>query len=116
VKRRLGAWWRLGIVLTAFWMVGGTVYFAALQIDELTDTIESSYGFCLSQAPPRASAVASCSDEMTRGFYSIDRGTIWLQALGIAAVLAVLAWMVFGILYGSTLWILAGRKAGKKSE
>lgn len=112
---RLNLWMRLAIVLTVFWMFGATLAITIKEATKADDAASSTFYLCQdSQRMPADSGAAfmwkgmDClkERERIRGYYSP-----WIQGVSFAGIYAVLAWIFGGILYGSTRWILAGRKS-----
>ncbi len=111
VIRRLGMWPRLGIVLTLFWMMGGTTYFSVKSTNDRYATYEAFRDLCerLNTSLP-ADKKSDCYAEWNADLDRLHVGPIWRDSAGIAALLAGLVWLVIGVLYAAVRFVLAGRK------
>lgn len=111
---RLNLWIRLAIVLTAFWMVGATFTIALKGSAKANEAASATLDQCQDAQRLSGDFLAAAmwkgkdcwkERERVRGYY-----TPWTEGLVFAGIFAVLAWIFGGIFYGSTRWVLAGRR------
>lgn len=111
---KLNGWIRIGVVLSALWMVGASAYYfsedakrrsdlALYMAKSRSDCLKDNYLSRLESRPERPCAKQEDAD------YLYD--TPWLAILVLPTIYLVLAWIVIGIAYGSIRWIWKGFKA-----
>lgn len=102
---RLGMLGRTVVVLSAFWMVGATLYFAN-QLDlGARESADISYQLCTRDPQERT----DCWDIREADYGAYTDG-LWLLAAGRAAIILSAALLAFAVLYWSGRWIAAGRR------
>lgn len=108
-RPRLGAWMRLGIVLTGLWLVVGSTALWVWQYNINADGDRRRLAICeeFNQTVPQKSQT-DCFARFESDLKS-DSGEFPQQVMA-TGIAAVLAWLLFGIGYGLVRWILAGRK------
>lgn len=114
MKRHLGPLMRLGIVLTGFWLVGGTPMMAFREIGSQYEAIRAGYGLCLKlNANLPADKWADCGKEMEDSFRQqrVYSRYAWGTAALAAAAIAIAGWIMSLLLYWSARWIMAGRNS-----
>lgn len=114
--KALGVWSRLGIVITAFWMVGGSLYLAADQMRIDREVMATTRDMCIKRNIrfPKLEK-ESCEEEYYADISreSADRWRILWDASKVAGLIASIAWVFIGILYISARWVLAGRSVDR---
>lgn len=113
---KLGALSRTIIVASCFWMAGGTFYIATNLDDDARAGSEAFYEACMGlvfEGSPTARTPDYCRatrDQFYESRTSLLVGGLWGYASIIAAYYLLGALIVFGLIYGSIRWIVAGRK------
>ena len=106
---------RLGIVLAALWVFGGTCFFAQQSIRSAQNQIAAAEERCRSGMIAYAadSALAArCRDaaERNRMLLARERPSYWGQAFVIAVTNVLLVWFALTVALVIIRWILAGRR------
>lgn len=107
---KLSVWQRLSIVVTLFWIAGGTVYAVANGI-RLHDNFERAAFFdCREKAGYANDSMNPCIafSEREAGPYQIEK--TFLDGLIASAVIASGAWILLLALLLPIKWVLAGRR------
>jgi len=107
---RLGMWMRLGIVLTALWIVGATLYRGSERVVRDSESAFFLKNICeqrqaLEPEIPRP----DCEREFNDAQRIASMGQPFQIAAIEASVWAGLFWITLGIFYLLGRWILAGR-------
>lgn len=116
VGMKLGVLSRTLIVLSCFWMVGGTFYIAQRLDTEARAASKSFYEACYDLAiegSPLVGTTDDCRTESDRRYEARTRlleGGLWGFSASLAGFFLVGCLIVFGLIYGSARWIVAGRR------
>ena len=102
---RLGGVGRAVIVASCFWMAGGTLFIAGGIEDANLRAAQLASDECT-----KISGAANCSSVWNTVYYTREEGGVWREAAVEATLLLVLALILFGAIYVSIRWVLAGRK------
>ncbi|KGB51779.1 hypothetical protein FG91_04145 [Sphingopyxis sp. LC81] len=105
LKRPLGMWERLAVVLTSLWIVGYSIfgYFAIAGVRD--EQLKTAKLFCPSHE-------AVCMSEYMLSWTSWGDFMFALWAFGIAIGVALAFWSLVWAVYATAKWIWAGRKQG----
>ncbi|WP_114227020.1 MULTISPECIES: hypothetical protein [Sphingomonas] len=109
---KLGVWLRLAIVLTGLWLVIAPVWMSASEREKQFTTAFDLYKACSQNAwePYDAKRIAGCENDKQILLKSATDAPLYVEALGVCAVLAVMVWLLGLIAYGLVRWILRGRE------
>lgn len=118
-------WWRIGIVMTILWMIGGTLGFHMQVMNQRVEYSGSLYKFCvdgidrLEQQYPDTNYTKdreACSTRSRKYLASeTPAATVFWQCLGVTTILAIVAWVLVLIGVFTVRWILAGREGQEDS-
>lgn len=105
---KLGALARTIIVLSCFWMAGGTFFIAQNKAADARAKASTFLDSCLT--PPIGDFDCWAGrDRIYEAHTEQLAGGLWGYAAISAAFYLVLALILFGLIYGSARWILAAR-------
>lgn len=117
---RLNVWMRLAIVATVLWLIGGTIGFHMQTMNQRNEFAGHLYKFCIDgfdrlqeQYPGTdySKNREECMKNMT-DYYASETpplGVLKGSFLG-TAIIALLAWVLGGIVCWVTRWVLRGRQ------
>lgn len=109
IRVRLGMLSRTIIVLSALWMIGGTM-FIALQMSNRADKVaDAVMRSCNEESTLEADCLTVRHDAYTTEIAELSGG-LWGYAIVQALMLLGIVLTAFGIVYGAFRWITAGRQ------
>lgn len=106
---KLNMWQRLGIVLTAIWLVMGTLWLAGVQFETDYRSIGQAYEVCTSNANV-ADLWARCDKAKDESFAAENRSSVFGMAALFAAIVAAVVWAFAYLVLWTGKWVLAGRR------
>lgn len=104
--RKLNAWYRAAIVLSALWAVGAGMTAAIIDRQQMRAFANRMYGYCADD--PVAQMSGRCGEELFRLSNSAWPTTL-IKAASTAIIPLMLAWLGIAIAVPTVRWILAGR-------
>ena len=119
VSRQLNAWKRLAIVATAISIIGGTATIDIQTMDQQSEFATNLETFCLhgydrleEQYPGTDYSVQrdKCISDAVHNATLTPASKVLRQSFFIACGLVLVAWALFGIVFATVRWILAGRE------
>jgi hypothetical protein len=105
---KLGVWPRLGLVLTALWLAGGTYYYATTEQQEWLDLDAQVNVRCMYNSPSPM-AMQECQRRSEESMTRLRDSNVWMNSFWFSLMLAVLAWIIVGVAYVATRWVRAGK-------
>jgi hypothetical protein len=114
-KPILNVWIRLMVVLTGVWMAAGTATFYFRELNEWHSGTNFNYQMCMRESGRTLSVALAdrCASDMARSHQALNdaRAEFFWGSAGMAAILAVIGWLLTGLTYLAARWILAGRRS-----
>ena len=104
--RKLNAWYRAAIVLSALWAVGAGMTTAIIDRQQMHAFATRMYGYCAENREAQMSG--RCGEELFR-MNNSDWATTLVKAASTAIIPLMLAWLSIAIAVPTVRWILAGR-------
>jgi hypothetical protein len=118
---RLNVWQRLAIVITVIGIIGGTMTLHVLTMKQQRDFAIGMERVCthmvdrLQEDSPDKDFSArreKCASEMGHNATLTPASTVFWGSFFIASGMALVAWVLFGIVFATVRWVLAGRARG----
>ena len=120
---RLGVWARIGIVVSVLWMLVATVAMTSNELADWRTRTASMQELCLrvsDKLPPSmvSAAYTKCEQDSRSSTNAMieARWPLLKGSAGLSAVALILAWLLFGVIYGTVRWILNGRRNIRKPD
>jgi hypothetical protein len=115
LRKKLGVWVRLGIVLTIIWLAGAAVAWPAYRINQFENALSEGLGNCLANRSGDGSPLydpgpspAECRDMFNPKY--MDKGQMWLGDILFALGAGVAAWIAAIVCRIIARWVRSGRE------
>jgi len=100
---RLNGWHRIGLVLSALWVLGAAIHVRNKQENAAHDLFQSQYRMCLEQESP----VKNCSDTVSLQA-AMDATVYWSDVAFYAFGPAIAGWFIALITIRTFRWVSDG--------
>lgn len=101
---------RLSIVLTVLFIAAFTVIASMKVNNDHYNLVSISYNFCIdTEVKQPKPNLDRCSQEMTNSFERWDGSIVWRDRFFVALAIAAFIWLLIGLTYAVTRWVLNGR-------
>jgi len=100
---RLNGWQRIGLVLSALWVLGAAIHVRTKQVDAADELFQFQYRLCLEQVNP----VKNCSDTVSLQA-AMDATAYWPDVAFYAFGPAIAGWLVVLMAIRTFRWVSDG--------
>lgn len=105
---RLNGWYRLAIVATIAWLLGGFLWFNSMLVEEARSALDFVFKNCVdAKSSNNDFDFSDCYSRFSADYEKTIQQGLWISAAASGAV-AALAWIFAFLIMGVARWVRAG--------